>query len=105
MKQTNLLKYGTDFVSQNLKIAEKSNKNSYRSKEFIWPNETVTKVQGYEHFAIQILLDIGYKQEDIITSRTKISEIWYRDLNNKKHRYYCDIYIKSEHKIIEVKSK
>ena len=41
----------------------------------------------------------------IITSKGEVPEIWYHDLDGKKHRYYCDIYIPSENIIIEVKSK
>ena len=43
-------------------------------------------------------------QFDLITSKKDVPKIWYSDIDGKKHRYYCDIYIPSENKIIEVKS-
>ena len=32
-------------------------------------------------------------------------EIWYYTNDNNKHRYFCDIFIPSENKLIEVKSE
>jgi hypothetical protein len=40
----------------------------------------------------------------IITDRKLVPEIWYNDTNNKKHRHYVDIYIKSQNRCVEVKS-
>ncbi len=101
-KQTMLKKYGVEYSMQNAQIFEKS---SFKIKKFTFPDGSIIKLQGYEPIAIQLLLSKGYEQKDIITSKAKVPEIWYNDLDNKKHRYYCDIYIPSENKIIEVKSK
>jgi len=103
-KQTCLTNYGVEYPAQNAEISEKTMKNGLKFKEFKFPNGTIIKVQGYEPIALQILLNIGYKQEDIITSKNEVPEVWYLDENNKKHRYFCDIYIKTIDKIIEVKS-
>jgi hypothetical protein len=99
-KITCLEKYGVEHPMQNPEIARKM----FVTKDFEMPNGTIIKVQGYEPIVLQMLLDIGYTQDDIITSRSEVPEIWYLDTNKKKHRYYCDIYIHSENKIIEVKS-
>lgn len=54
------------------------------------------------------LLDKGYKEEDIVVSNAAIEKytgkIWYNDSENKKRKYYPDIYIISKNKIVEVKS-
>jgi hypothetical protein len=89
---------------QNANISEKSLNNSLKLRNFIFPDNLIIKVQGYEPNALQILVDHGYISEDIITSRLYVPEIWYKDLENIKHRYYCDIYIPFENRIIEVKS-
>lgn len=101
-KQTCLNNYGVEHAMQHAEFAEKSLKSSHRTKNFTFPDGTVVKTQGYENIALQKLLDSGYKQEDIITSRKEVPKIWYNQ-DNKKHRYYCDIFIKSDNKIIEVK--
>ena len=115
IKQISLKKYGTEHPSQSEEIKEKIRQTNLKrygteyplhfvTKDFEMPDGSVIKVQGYEPIVLQMLLDIGYDQDDIITSRSEVPEIWYLDQTNKKHRYYCDIYIKSENKIIEVKS-
>jgi len=48
-----------------------------------------------------------YDESDIIISNKEITEnigIIYYEKNGNTHKYYPDIYIKSENKIIEVKS-
>lgn len=104
-KQTNLNRYGTENSMQNAELAEKNSKNSLKFKDFTLPSGKVIKLQGCEPIAIQYLLDMGYDENDIITSKKDVPVIWYFDKDNKKRRYYCDIYIKSENQIIEIKSK
>lgn len=43
-------------------------------------------------------------ENKIITSRIEVPEIWWKDTNDKKHRYYVDIFIINENRMIEVKS-
>lgn len=43
-------------------------------------------------------------EEDIITQRTDVPEIWYIDKTNKKRRHFVDFYITSQNRCIEVKS-
>ncbi len=101
---TSFENYGVNHPMQNANIAEKSLNNSFKSKDFTYLDGTTIKVQGYEHIALEKLVKQGYNSEDIITSRKEVPELWYHDLEYKKHRYYCDIYIPSENRIIEVKS-
>jgi hypothetical protein len=87
---------------------ENSIDTSYKKKIYVFPSGRIEKIQGYEGFAINDLLISGYKEEDIVISNSDIEEytgkIWYNDSENKKRKYYPDIYIISENKIIEVKS-
>ena len=52
-------------------------------------------------------MDLGYKENDIVISNKDIEkytrQIWYNDPIDKKRKYYPDIYIVSENKIIEKK--
>ena len=106
-EKTNLKKYGTNNVSQNSEIFEKQQKSAFKLKDYILPSGKIIKVQGYEPLALDLLLKI-YKEEDLLIDNKDIEKtigkIWYNKENNKRRRYYPDIYIISENKIIEVKS-
>jgi hypothetical protein len=127
-KQTNLIKYGTEFPSQNELVkqkmkettykrfgvyhalqnellAENMSKKSYNLKPFITPSGKEIMCQGYEHFALDYLLNgINIEEKNIVTNKSSVPEIWYTDQNNKKHRHYVDIFIPTENLCIEVKS-
>jgi hypothetical protein len=105
IKNTNLIKYGYEHCNQNPEIAEKISKNCYKSKIFIFPSGNEIKCQGYEPFALQDLIDDNIKENNIITGAKNVPEIWYNDANGKKHRHFVDIFIPSQNKCIEVKSK
>jgi len=71
------------------------------------PSGMIVKVQGYERFAIPYLLN-KYDESDLLIKHCDIKEktgdiIYYN--NKKDYRYYPDIFILPENKIIEVKSK
>jgi hypothetical protein len=102
-KQTCLIKYGTEYPLQNAEYAEKAAKNVRNWKNFTFPCGSIVKYQGYENFAYDELLKQGFDINDIVTSKTKVPIIWYIN-NEKKHRYYVDIYIPTINKMIEVKS-
>lgn len=106
--ETMLAKYGVDQVMHYAAHFEKSLDTSYRKKIYVFPSCRIEKIQGYEGFALNDLLNNGYKEEDIVVSNTEIEKytgkIWYNDSQNKTRKYYPDIYIISENKIIEVKS-
>lgn len=79
----------------------------FKLKDYKLPSGKIIKVQGYENFALDILIE-KYEEEDLAISYSEIKEeigiINY--LMNEKNRIYLpDIYIKSENKIIEVKSE
>lgn len=81
-------------------------KSSY--KYLTMPSGNIVKIQGYEDKVIKELLNY-YKEEDLIIDdkeiETYIGKIFYFGFDKKQHRYYPDIFIKSENKIIEVKSE
>ena len=105
MKQTCISKYGVEYRMQNAEIMDKHIKNCYKSKNFTFPSGKCVKVQGYEPFALNDLIQNEKIEEtDIITGCQNVPEIWYKNTNNRKCRYYVDIFIPSQNKMIEVKS-
>jgi glucan-binding YG repeat protein len=102
-KMTCLEKYGVEHPMQNAEFAQSQSKNAYKLKTFTFPCGAQRLVQGYEHFALQLLIDLNYTSDQIETERNKVPEIGY-EITERRCRYYPDIYIPSENKIIEVKS-
>jgi hypothetical protein len=75
----------------------------HRTKKYILPSGKQISYQGYENIAIISLLE-KYKENEFETQGGKnIPTIWYEQ-EGVRRRYYPDIYIPKEHKIIEVKS-
>jgi hypothetical protein len=80
-------------------------KSSYSKKEYIFPSGKVEKIQGFENFALdELIINEKINESYIIIGCKNVPEIWYCDDNNKKRRYYVDIYIPSQNRCIEVKS-
>ena len=67
------------------------------------PSGNLVKYQGYENLAIDELVQL-YEEDDICIGRSNIPIITYY-INHTKHVYFPDFFIKSENKIIEVKSE
>ena len=62
-------------------------------------------MQGYEPYALDELLQKEHiLEENIIIGTVNVPEIWYLDPSGKNHRYYVDIFILSQNRMIEVKS-
>ncbi len=102
IKNTTKNRYGSESAMQNDIIFIKNQKASHKFKKYIFPSGKIENVQGYEPFAINILLKT-YKEDDIIVNRKDIPKFKY-EYNGSIHKYYPDIYIKSENLIIEIKS-
>jgi len=99
-------KYGVDNPMQDPNIFNKNQKSGYKFKDYKLPSGRIIEVQGYEPQMLDVLFEQGYKEEDlVIQQRKEMPEIWYYTSDQKKHRYYPDIFIISENKIIEVKSE
>jgi hypothetical protein len=103
--ENNILKYGVPHHSQNAKISENMFNSAYCIKQYIFPSGKIINYQGYENFAFDELINIeNILEEDILTNRIDVPEIWYTDKSNKLRRHFVDIYIKSQNRCIEVKS-
>lgn len=81
----------------------KSEATSYKFRDYMMPSGEIVKVQGYENIALDELVQ-KYEEEDIVVGRSNIPTIEYH-INDIKHVYFPDFFIKSENKIIEVKSE
>ena len=103
VKQTCWDKYGVEHHMHLPEIADKCSRSSYRTKDYIMPSGKILKIQGYENYALDELIQI-YQDDDIINGMTNVPEIWYEDEEGKKHRHYVDIFIPSKQLCIEVKS-
>lgn len=105
IKETCLEKYGVEHPQQNADISEKASKNAYKSYDYIFPSGRVERIQGYENYMLNDLLQKEEVQEhDIIVNRSEVPSVWYEDLNGIKHRYFVDCFIKSQNRCIEAKS-
>lgn len=103
IKSTCLEKYGYEIPMHHPDVLDNCIKKQYNIKPFTFPSGNIVQMQGYEDLALKILIDTGYQENDIITSRTLIPSFIY--IHNKKEKKYLpDIFIQSENKIIEVKS-
>ena len=100
--KTCLERYG-GHPNQNIEVQAKSEANSYHYKVYMMPSGNLVKYQGYENLAIDELVQL-YEEEDICIGRSNIPTITYY-INDTKHVYFPDFFIKSENKIIEVKSE
>lgn len=99
--ETSLKNWGTPYPQQSNKYQEMY--NVYARKEYTMPSGHVRKVQGNEPQALDILLKT-YNEPQILTDFWDMPFIWY-DFNNKRKRYFPDVYIPDDNLIIEVKSK
>ncbi len=102
LKQTNFKKYGVFHNAQSAEIRHKQEMAGYKFKQYKMPSGNIRKLQGYEPFAIDELIQI-YNEEQIKTGSLNVPRIKY-SMNYKEHYYFPDIYIPHENKLIEVKS-
>lgn len=75
---------------------------SKKYKKYTLPSGIEINIQGYENYALDILLK-EYAEDEIINSRSEIPIIDYQ-FKNINRKYFPDIYIPKVNKIIEVKS-
>lgn len=106
-KKTCLEKYEDEHRSQESQFIEEVLKKSFSYKSYRLPSGKIISLQGYEPYVMDYLLtkytesEILYKNIDI---ENHIGKIFYLNDNGRKSRYYPDIFIIPEKKIIEVKS-
>lgn len=102
-KQTMIKKYGVENASHSPELFSKNRKSRFSKKKFIFKSGRIDYVQGYEPLCLNELLKTIH-EDDIVTDPLLVPSIIYEKFNGVKASYYPDIYIKSLHKIIEVKS-
>jgi hypothetical protein len=102
VKSSNLKKYGVEHPSQNQEYMERIQKNAKKYKKYIMPSGAIRLVQGYEPFALDILVK-EFTEDQIVTERSQIPRISYM-VKDKQKYYFPDIFLPHLHKIIEVKS-
>ena len=95
----------------NPEVVSKVHAAQFRHKPYTYPSGRETTVQGYEGFCIDDLLNNEEIEETDICNEIsfendpqKMPEIWY-EFDGKTRRYYPDIFIPSQNRIIEVKSQ
>jgi len=103
-KATSLENWGCEYPMQNVEVFERNKKAQFKRKLYSFPSGKDIYIQGYEAFALDLLLSQGIKEEDLLFGFNTMPQIIYEH-NGALHRYYPDIFIASQNKIIEVKSE
>ena len=104
-QNTMFKKFGVFHALQNTDLLEKSFNTGCKFKDYILPSGKIIKYQGYENFALDELINNeNIAEENILNGLTNVPEIWYNGIDNKKHRYYVDLFIPYQKRCIEVKS-
>lgn len=106
-RDTMMKNYGVKYSMQNEELREKQVKSAMKNKTYTFSSGKEIQCQGYEPWALNILVE-KYGENDILCDNDMaksdlIPQFWY-EYDGSKHRYYPDICIISEKKIIEVKS-
>lgn len=91
-------KYGVEHAMQNEELFRQAMASRY--KEYVFPSGRTEQVMGYEGVAIDYLLN-EFKETEI--QIRNIPTISY-EYKGTRRKYYPDLYIHSQHCLIEVKS-
>ena len=104
-KNTCLDRYGVENVSHDPEISERASKNAYKAYDYTFPSGRVDKIQGYEHFMLNDLLQKeNIPEDDIVLGRNKVPVVNWHDEEDKVHIYFVDCFIRSQNRCIEAKS-
>lgn len=108
-RRTNKKKFGVECIFQLPENGTKSKKSNASGKDYIMPSGKIVGIRGYENFALDELFSIGYLENEILfddrTTEFILPEFKYINANDHVSKYYPDIYIPKENKIIEIKSQ
>ena len=98
--------HGVEHPMQIAEIFKRSFYKNFRKKEYVLPSGKIVFVQGYENIVLDELFQ-KYSENEILIKDDEIEQktgkIFYEN-EGKTHRYYPDIFIISDNKIVEVKS-
>jgi hypothetical protein len=100
---TRLKNYGANHHMQNAEYYEKVQHKMMTPKIYTMPSGKTVFVQGYENNVIDILLNQGYSENDIVLGKREMPQLIFQ-WDGKDRRYYPDIYLPKKNLIIEVKS-
>lgn len=102
-KATMMELYGIENAMHSSELFERSKKNAFKAKSYEMPSGTILSVQGYEPFALDYLLHLGWKEIQLTVESGKMPQLTYY-IGENIHRYHPDIFIPSKNHVIEVKS-
>jgi hypothetical protein len=114
--------HGVPYAMQVKEFFHKAMKKSFSTKEYVFKSGRIEMIQGYEHFALNDLVDFGVDEDDILVGENvPYIDYYFSDEAGtdgasssttptpKRRRYFPDIYVKARDDrcalIIEVKSK
>lgn len=108
--KTNLNRYGVENILTLPEVREKAQPSNAKLKLFNLPSGRRIKVQGNEPYAIRKLLETFTENDLVISDAGHLTTcgapvIVYINKNRSHGKYYPDIFIPSENRIIEVKSQ
>jgi hypothetical protein len=104
-EDTCMKNHGVRSPLQNEEIRLRTLNSAFQQKKFVMPSGRIIKVQGYEPFALRDLLKTYTEEQIKVDSERGMPIIMYTTEDGKTHRYYPDIYIAHENRIIEIKSR
>jgi len=102
-KKQMMEKYGVEHAMQSSELFSKMLKSSFRRREYTFEDGTTSMILGYEDLAIKDLEESKLYSVIEAGDNEKIPTFWY-DFEDKKHKYYPDIFLPEVNTIIEVKS-
>lgn len=102
IKKQYLEKYGVEYPMQRKDIQKKSLLSCLKKKIYRMPDGKEYYVQGFEPYAINLLLK-EYTHDEIMIDCNEMPCFPYF-YDNKKKMYFPDIFLQKENKVIEVKS-
>ena len=104
-QETCMNRFGVKWPMQNEESFHKMVMSAYQRKEYVFPSGRVEYCQGYEPRCLDVLLNSGYDEDDIVVGYKGREAIWYDNpITGETSRYFPDGFIISENAVIEVKS-
>lgn len=108
-RKTNMELFGVGCSFLRPDAISNSRRSNSLGKEYTLPSGKIVGIRGYENLALDVLFKQGYAEESVLM-HDKLSEYIlpvfdYVNVNEHLVKYYPDIYIPEENKIIEVKSR
>lgn len=110
-RRTNLKKYGIENVLMREDIRSKSARSNSIGKEYTLPSGKIIRIRGYENLVLDQLFNAGYLEDQVVADnsnnfrKNNIPSFSYIDVGRHIMKYFPDIYIPAENRIIEVKSE